>query len=345
MEMRHDRRGSADAELGCTVTDGRPAIVQAPPHDEPAGAYRWLDQVRPELRDALDAHGAVYLRGLAIRSHEDFALVRDALVSERATYQEKATPRSAFGDGVFSSTDLPPSQPIRLHNENSYTLTFPGTLLFCCLVAPEHGGATPVADCRSVLANLPDDLAERFRTLGWTLTRNFSEHISLDWRTAFGVTSPAEAQRYCDEHLISCDWRDGDHLRTTQRRSATIHHPVTGEEVWFNHAAFWSEWSLEPDVREALITEFGPDGLPFGTAFGDGTPIGPAEVAALHDAYDRATVRESWSPGDLLIVDNVLAAHGREAFRGDRRIAVAMGDPRAVEDCKPTVAPGPGLAP
>lgn len=42
-----------------------------------------------------------------------------------------------------------------MHNENSYTLTFPGLLMFACLVAPAEGGATPVADCRRVLAELP----------------------------------------------------------------------------------------------------------------------------------------------------------------------------------------------
>jgi hypothetical protein len=32
----------------------------------------------------------------------------------------------------------------------------------------------------------------------------------------------------------------------------------------------------------------------------------------------------SWRRGDLLVLDNLLAAHGRKPFEGDREILVAM---------------------
>jgi alpha-ketoglutarate-dependent taurine dioxygenase len=32
----------------------------------------------------------------------------------------------------------------------------------------------------------------------------------------------------------------------------------------------------------------------------------------------------AWEAGDLLMLDNLLAAHGRRPFSGERRIAVAM---------------------
>lgn len=44
-------------------------------------------------------------------------------------------------------------------------------------------------------------------------------------------------------------------------------------------------------------------------------------------------------PGDLMLVDNILCAHGRESYKGDRKIVVSMGDPIALSDCAPTVAP------
>jgi alpha-ketoglutarate-dependent taurine dioxygenase len=319
-------------------------MVAAPPLNTMDRACDWLTEVRPDLRGALNEHGALFIRGLPIRSADDFARARDVLVEQRAAYQEKATPRSDFGDGVFSSTDLPPAQAIRLHNENSYTLTFPGVLLFCCLTAPPTGGATPVADCREVLRHIPPELVERFRTRGWALIRNYSEHISLDWRTALGADSVEEVSRYCDEHRIAWEWGPDESLRTTQRRAAIIHHPVTGEGTWFNHAAFWNEWSLDPAIRDVLVSEFGAGNLPFNTAFGDGEPLTEAEVEALNAAYAKATRRESWQVGDLMIVDNILAAHGRDPFRGDRKIVVAMGEPVAVEDCRPTVAATSGFA-
>jgi alpha-ketoglutarate-dependent taurine dioxygenase len=36
-------------------------------------------------------------------------------------------------------------------------------------------------------------------------------------------------------------------------------------------------------------------------------------------------VRFTWEAGDVLLLDNMLAAHGRAAFSGQREVLVAMG--------------------
>ncbi|MFB4280391.1 MULTISPECIES: TauD/TfdA family dioxygenase [unclassified Nonomuraea] len=322
-------------DLECTLGHGGPATATVTGLDTVAAAGAWLAAVRPRIRDLLDAHGALCLRGLPVRGAADFAALRDVLLTERAAYREKATPRTHVVDDVYSSTDLPPSQPIRMHNENSYTLSFPGVLLFCCLTAPPTGGATPVADCRQVLRNLPPELAERFRAVGWSLRRTYGEHISLGWRTAFGADTREEVEKYCADNLISCRWGENDTLRTRQVRPAIIRHPRTGDEVWFNHAAFWSEHSLDPEIRDVLLQESGRDGLPFTTGYGDGTELSADDVSAMNAAYETAVLRQAWRAGDLLIVDNLLAAHGRDPFRGDRRVVVAMGDPVTLQECRP----------
>lgn len=334
--------GGSTVRLDWAAQPGSVTLVTVPPGMDIDESRGWLGAHRGDIRQLLDRHGAVRVTGLPIVRPEDFAIVRDVIVGERIQYQEKATPRSNYGNDVFSSTDLPPTQAIEPHNENSYTLTFPGVLLFCCLTAPTEGGATPVVDCRKVLANLPPALAERFRHHGWLLHRNYYDHLSLDWPAVFGTSSRDEVTRYCTSHLIGCEWDADGGLRTHQLRSATIRHPRTKEEVWFNHAAFWSEWSLEAEIREVMVDEFGADGLPFNTAFGDGERISASDIATIKAAYQDAMVRQPWEPGDLLIVDNVLAAHGRDPFRGDRKILVAMGDPIRLEDCEPTVTPGAG---
>jgi len=325
--------------LNWEINPGRPALARAPGAAGMDEACQWLKEAEPELSPALAEHGVIFIRGLPVASSADVALVRDILIPRRTPYREKATPRSDFGHGVFSSTDLPPAQAIRMHNENSYTLTFPGLLLFACLVAPAEGGATPVADCRKVLRALPPPLVRRMRAQGWTLTRNYTGLVSLDWPTAFGTQDRDEVAAYCADNRIGWRWQPDGTLRTRQQRPGIITHPQTGAEVWFNHLAFWSEWSLDPDIRAALIEEFGQDGLPFNTGFGDGEPLTGPDVATLNAAYTAATVREPWQPGDVMIVDNLLCAHGRDPFRGDRKIAVAMGEPVDLADCQPGVPP------
>ncbi|MFI1973236.1 hypothetical protein BLA24_06075 [Streptomyces cinnamoneus] len=321
------------------LAEGKPATMLVPRFDTITDACAWLASVESELRSALHEHGAVYLRGLPLTGVEDFARVRDVLLPRRTPYREKATPRSSFGNDVYSSTDLPPAQAIRMHNENSYTLTFPGLLMFACLTAPEEGGATPVADVREVLRRVPAELVARMRAMGWVLKRHYSEHISVSWQNAFATERHSDVEKYCADNLIGWEWSDDGDLKTSQLRPGIIRHPKTGAEVWFNHLAFWSSWSLDEELRETLVDEFGADGLPFETGFGDDLPFTRQELDSINAAYEAATVRRAWQVGDLMLVDNILTSHGRDPFRGDRKIVVAMGDPVELIDCLPTVAP------
>lgn len=335
--------GLDTGDLDVVLADGRPPIGTVRGVVTGPAVADWLTEHRPVIRAVLDLHGSLLIRGLPLNTLDDFAAARGAVIDEEFAYREKATPRSAYGQGLFSSTDMPPAHDIRLHNENSYTLSFAGILLFGCLAAPATGGATPVADSREVLAALPPELAEKFATLGYMLYRNYHPHLGLPWTTALGVESREDAERFCRENVIAWRWLADDRLLTGQRRPAVITHPRTGDRLWFNHIAFWNEFTLDPDMREVLVSSYGPDGLPFNTAYGDGTPIGRDEADALNDAYRTALRREAWRPGDLMIVDNLLSSHGRDAYHGDRRIVVAMGEPVRVADCRPgsPVEPGP----
>jgi len=330
---------SLDTGLEVRREPGKTPLVHAAPVRDIGSSVRWLTGNLPAIRAELLRSGCLLIRGLAVASTADFAMARDVLLARPAGYKEKATPRSDFGHGVYSSTDLPPSQPIRLHNENSYTLEFPGALLFGCLVAPDEGGATTVGDMRAALALLPPSLREKFGRTGWLLVRNYSEMAGLPWRTSFATDDRAVVEAYCADNMVSHEWIDDGSLRTYQRRSAIISHPGTGEQVWFNHVAFWNKWTLDAEVREILVATFGDDGLPFGTYFGDGATLSEADAGALNSAYDKVTMRESWRPGDLMLVDNILCAHGRESFRGNRSIVVSMGDPITLAGCSPTTPP------
>ena len=79
----------------------------------------------------------------------------------------------------------------------------------------------------------------------------------------------------------------------------------------------------------------GEDGLPFNTRFGNGDPIDAAVVQTINEAYEANTVRERWQAGDLLLVDNVRTAHGREPFEGSREVLVAMADALPLADRSP----------
>jgi alpha-ketoglutarate-dependent taurine dioxygenase len=288
-------------------------------------AARWAAEHRDALRALIVEHGVLLIRGLGLRDAAGAESVFRQL-GKLMTETEAFAPRQRYAQDVYSSTKWPPNQPMCSHHELSYALDVPSLMLFACLVAPTAGGATPVADGPAVLDALPAELVERFEREGWLLIRNYNEDIGASFADAFGTDDARAIESYCRAHAIEFEWQEGGALRTWQRRSAIVRHPLTGQRCWFNQIAFLNEWTLAPEVREYLVDVYGEDGLPFNTRFGNGDPIGADVVQAINAAYEANTVREPWQAGDLLLVDNVRTAHGREPFAGPREVVVAMAD-------------------
>jgi alpha-ketoglutarate-dependent taurine dioxygenase len=314
---------------------GRPPILRADGAGDPTS---WATTHRDALRAVVVEHGSVLVRGLGLRDTERVGAVFQQLTTGLMTETEAFAPRQPYAGGVYAATTWPANQPMCMHHELSYTLEFPGLLLFACLTAPTAGGATGVADSSAVLAALPTELVERFERDGWLLTRSFNDEIGASVAEAFGTDDPSAVESYCRADGIEFEWQPDGGLRTRQRRSAVVRHPVTGRPAWFNQIAFLNEWTIDPDVREFLVDVYGQDGLPFNTRYGNGDPIGEDVVQLLNETYDAHTAREAWQAGDLLLVDNIRTAHSREAFEGPREVLVGLADPVRLADCSPTVA-------
>jgi hypothetical protein len=310
--------------LDVELPPGSPPVLRA---EAPDGAARWAVEHRTALRAAVVEHGALLVRGLGLRDATEAGDVFSRLADGLMTEQESFAPREAYADGVYASTKWPANQPMCMHHELSYLLDPPGLMLFACLSAPASGGATAVADAPTVLEALPRDLVQRFEREGWLLTRTYNDEIGASVEDVFGTDDRAVVEDYCRAHAIEFDWQPDGTLRTMQRRSAVVRHPVTGRACWFNQVAFLNEWTLAPEVREYLVDVYGDDGLPFNTRFGNGEPIGEDVVALLNQVYEEHTLREPWQPGDLMLVDNIRTAHSREPFEGTREVVVAMADP------------------
>ncbi|GAA4617074.1 TauD/TfdA family dioxygenase [Saccharopolyspora hordei] len=324
------------AELDVHLADGRPAVVHV---DGTPEATTWVAQHRDRIRSLVDQHGALLVRGLHLADAAAFGRVARDVAGPLLPEREAFARRWSYEDGVYSSSKWPPNQPMCMHHELSYTLTFPGLMVFGCLGAPASGGVTGVADAAAVLEALPADLVERFEREGWQLVRNYNEMVGVPWQEAFGTDDRGEVERYCRDNAIEFEWDAMDGLRTKQRRSAVITHPKTGARVWFNQVAFLNEWTIDPEVRDYLLMEFGPDGLPFNSRYGSGAPIEDDVVALLNKVYEEHTRREPWQTGDLMLVDNIAQAHSREPYEGAREVLVAMGEPVSLASCSPTVSP------
>ena len=300
-------------------------------------AERWAAEHRDALRTLVAEHGSLLVRGLGLRDAAETEAVFRQLGSLMAE-KEAFTPRQRHAPGVYSSSKWPPNEHMCMHHELSYALEPPGLMLFACLVAPTSGGETPVADSPNVLNALPADFVERFERLGWLLIRNYNNDIGASVAEAFGTDDRGAVESYCRANAIQFEWQPNGGLRTWQRRSAIVRHPLTGQRCWFNQIAFLNEWTMDdPELREYLLDLYGEDGLPFNTRFGNGDAVGADVVQLLDKVYEENTVREQWQAGDLMLLDNVRTAHARESFEGPREVIVAMADAVHLADRLPTI--------
>lgn len=287
----------------------------------------WTRRHLPLLLGQLHAHGAVLLRGFEITSAAAFERLGAVVAGEALPYTERSSPRSQVSGNVYTSTDHPPAERIFLHNEQSYNLTFPLRLFFACLTPAAEGGATPLADTRRVYQRIPHAIRARFIEQGYLYVRNFDARFGVPWQVAFQTESRSEVEAYCRKNEIEFEWWGGDGLRTRQVRRAAGRHPFTGEPVWFNHATFFHVSTLPRALGASLLAELGEEALPNNTYYGDGAPIEPEVLELLRAAYLEEMIEFPWQRGDVLLIDNMLSAHGRASFAGPRQVLASMATP------------------
>ncbi len=331
-ELGHVRRKAINLSQE-NLVKVRPLFPEKPlplliePGVDGVNAISWVTNNRNFIESSLLKHGALLFRNFDIRSLESFQQFITSFSLELVVEHERSSPRSQVLDTIYTSTDHPESQDIFLHNELSYSHTWPMKIWFYCVTPPLEGGATPIADVREVFKLINPQVREHFMQKKVMYVRNYGDGFGLSWQTSFQTTDHSSVEAYCRSAGLQVEWKDGNRLRTRRIGSAVCKHPKTGEPVWFNHAAFFHVSTLEPMIRNTLLAEFIEEDLPTHSYYGDGTPIEAEVLDAIRTAYRQATVQFPWQQGDVMMLDNMLVAHGRTAFTGPRKIVVAMAEP------------------
>lgn len=296
---------------------------------EPAGAVdlaEWSAGHREQVAEWLLRHGAVLFRGFSITEPEAFE--RFASTVCRELFNENGEhPRAAVSGNVYTPVFYPPESQLLWHNENSFNHRWPSKILFCCARPAARGGETPLVDSREVYRRIDPRVRESFETKGVMYLRHYGAGPGLDWQTVFRTDNRAEVEARCAQDGFETLWKHGGTvLRTRCRRPAVVRHPASGEMTWFNQAQHWHVACLDPETRDDLRDLFGEDDLPRHCTYGDGSPIPDADMEHILEVYRELEVCFPWQTGDVVVVDNVLAAHGRNPFAGERKILVALGD-------------------
>jgi alpha-ketoglutarate-dependent taurine dioxygenase len=308
-----------------------PLVVQPGENMRPRGADALVSlwaQHRQWLDTRLHLHGAILFRGFGIAEQDIFENVIAHLNKKPLDYQDGNSPRTKVSSGIYTSTEYPPEYFISLHNELSYSAQWPARLFFCCVLEPEQGGETPLVNSRSLLRNLPPSLLEQFRSRKVKYIRYLhgGQGFGPSWQKAFQTSNRVDVQVFAEASGMELHWKNDGSVSVSNVRPATAIHPETGEEVWFNQADQFHPSTHPPAIYRQMLTIYKgrENELPQNVAFGDGSPIPLEYLETVRQTTRNQLILFPWRKGDLLMVDNMLVAHGRMPFKGLRRILVSM---------------------
>ena len=286
----------------------------------------WYREKEAFIEQTLLTHGAILFRGFGISTPAAFARFTRAVSPALLDNKEENVPRTKLTSGVYTSTEYPAAYRLSMHSEYSYSHHWPARLFFCCIVAAQEGGETPIADNREILKSLGSEIVDQFRNKKVTYLRNLhaGKGFGLAWQTAFQTDDRNVVEKYCRESAIEFSWTENG-LRLSQTLDGVISHPKTGEMVWFNQSPQFHPSDYPPEICASILEAYKDEAeLPQSVRFGDGTPMDVRLLGKIRKTMEEKSVLFRWQEGDLLLVDNVLVSHGRMPFTGPRKILVAM---------------------
>jgi amino acid adenylation domain-containing protein len=284
----------------------------------------WAGKNREFIDKKLLAHGAILFRGFTVNSAGEFEKFANAACPDLfGDYGD--LPREELGGKVYGSTPYPADERILFHNESSHMHRWPMLIWFYCVKAAEQGGESPIVDCREVYRAMEPSVRDRFEREGLLYVRNFTDRLDVSWQRFFQTDDRAEVEDYCRKAAIDFEWKDDNGLRIRQLSPAVVKHPQTGESVFFNQIQLHHISCLPPSVQDSLRSIVDEENLPRNVYYGDGSPIEESVIRHISDLYERLAVSFKWQEGDVLMLNNMLVAHSRNPFRGQRKIVVALG--------------------
>lgn len=309
-------------------TTHHPIVLRALQSSRASDLCRYLRANQLNFDLLLERHAGVLFRGFNVKTPEDFASVTDCFEVCRSGYVGGNSPRSRVVRDIFTSTEYPASERISLHNEMSYLPSWPRRLLFQCATPPSTGGQTTIAHSSDVLQHLSKKIRDEFRDrkLCYVRTMQPDNFLGKGWKSTYNTDNRHDVERIIRAQGSIPRWLQQDVLQVHTRCEALIHHPKTRLEVWFNQAEQWHPSALRPGMRQLIQEAFGESQFPHDCLFGDGSPIPDEVMEEIRGVLKENTLLFDWQEGDVLIIDNVLAMHGRESFTGPRKIHVFLAD-------------------
>jgi hypothetical protein len=311
-------------QLDCGDSVFPRVVLNDPSRSSLGECIDWVKANIGELETQLRQSGAILFRGFPLDSAETFDEFSNAFGYPNFTYQESLSNavRINYTRRVFTANEAPKEVEIFLHHEMAQTPISPSKLFFFCKSAADEGGETPICRSDMLFAELAQEmpaLAEDFIKKGLKYTTHMpaqDDHGSgqgRSWRSTLSVESTAEAESKLAELGYSWQWMPDDSLKATTPVLPAVIDLGEGKKVFYNQliAAFMG-WKGVKENPSSAIT------------FGDGSPIPLAGLERAVELSKKFTFDLPWQDGDVALVDNYMAMHGRKPYSGERKRQVLV---------------------
>ena len=310
------RQHHADGPFPFVLENREPAAL-----DE---ACAWAEAQRGALCARAEACGAVFFRGFPLRTDLDFDRFVGAFGLPNFAYEDSLsnavrvnrTPR------VFTANEAPPEVTIFLHHEMAQTPIYPSKLFFFCEQPAAAGGATPL--CRSDLLwtrlvdarpRFADDCVRRGLKYSNVMPSadDATSGMGRSWQSTLRARSHEEAEARLRGLGYSWRWQDDGCLRATTPVLPAVRDLPDGRRTFFNQLiAAYRGWKDDRNDPSRAIT------------FGDEGPLDREAVLEACAIADELSFDVPWQAGDVALVDNYVAMHGRRTFTGTRKVLASL---------------------
>ena len=289
----------------------------------------YYEENKEVIEDRLRNVGAIHVVGINIDNVDKFGTLMKNLCPKAPDFLDGNSSRGKYSSNVYNASEYDEASIVRLHTEFSYSNVYPKKIFFCCQNPAATGGQTTVGDCKKALELIEPEVVKAFDEKEILYIRNLHSGGGLgpSWQEAFETEDKNFMEEYCKENGIDVSWKANGIVRLTQRRPAIRKHPVTGDRLWFNQVDQFFPEIYGEEIYETLLEINGgeKDALPMFSRFADGTEIKKEYIENIIKVLDDITIPVPWQKGDLLMVDNMTALHGRLPFTGPRKILASMG--------------------
>ena len=287
---------------------------------------KWLDINIQHHEDLLLKHGFILFRGFnldVISKCEEFV----NLTCNEVMFEYGDLPKEKGSKNIYMSTPYPEDRMILYHNEGSHLNSWPTRQFFACVIPSTQGGNTPVVDCRKIYNKLDPIVREKFAQKGLLYSRTFYSYLDVSWQDFYHTNDKNVVE---DKIIISggkFTWDSDGTLTVVQHADAIKKHYQTNESIFFNQIMLHHPHFLDEQLKQIYTSMFKENRYPRNVTFGDGSKIDEEILDDLLNLYNQEAVSFPWQKGDLLMCDNMLVAHARNPFKGERKIIVGLGNP------------------